>query len=123
MEPKKILIVDDEEQIRTLLGKFFAPDKFKIIYASDGFEGLEKAKAESPDLIIIDIMLPGLSGFSVCKYLKSDVRFKHIKVIILSGRDTQESKSLGMEAGADLYLIKPVTRNDLLANVYRILEI
>jgi len=80
--------------------------KFTIEVAQDGTEGLQKARTVNPDLIILDIMLPGIDGFKVCQMLKFDERFKEIPIIMLSARQQEEDKKTGLATGANVYITK-----------------
>lgn len=107
MSVKKILIVDDEvdlvETIRFLLER----EGCSVLVSGDGEDALNQARRENPHLIILDIMLPKLDGYKVCRQLKSDKRYKQIPILMLTARAQQKDKILGMEAGADEYIIKP----------------
>jgi DNA-binding response OmpR family regulator len=107
MSAKKVLIVEDEvdlvETIRFLLER----EGYRVLISGDGEDGLHQARRESPDLIILDIMLPKLDGYKVCGQLKSDKRYKQIPILMLTARAQQKDRVLGMEAGADEYIIKP----------------
>jgi DNA-binding response OmpR family regulator len=107
MSAKKILIVDDEvdsvETIRFLLER----EGNSVLVSRDGEDALNQARRENPHLIILDIMLPKLDGYKVCMQLKSDKRYKQIPILMLTAKAQQKDKILGMEAGADEYIIKP----------------
>ena len=107
MNAKKVLIVDDEvdlvETIRFLLER----EGYRVLVSGDGEDGLHQAQRENPHLIILDIMLPKLDGYKVCMELKSDERYKQIPILMLTARVQEKDRVLGMEAGADEYIIKP----------------
>lgn len=92
-------------------------NQFEVQVANDGMSGLKKAREESPDMIILDLMLPALNGYQVCRMLKYDNRFKSTPVIIISAKDTQEDINLGKESGADLYLTKPIDPEILVEDI------
>jgi DNA-binding response OmpR family regulator len=116
--PKKILIVDDEEVMSTVLERHFKGRGYDVVLANDGQEGLAVAKAEMPDLIILDNMMPKMDGFKVCALLKSDVRFKKIPIVMFTARvPTEEDKQLGEEVGFDAYISKFTDFDDLLIKV------
>jgi len=117
---KTILIVEDDKNIRTGLVDNFKMEGYKPITAKDGEDGLALAETEKPDLIILDIMLPKMNGFEVCKALKD----KNIEapVIILSARGQEIDKVLGLELGADDYVTKPFSPRELLVRVKAVLR-
>jgi DNA-binding response OmpR family regulator len=120
---KKILIVDDEELISKMLKKQFESSGFTVIWAKDGQEGLAVAKAEMPNLVILDNMMPKMDGFKVCALLKADIRFKTIPIIMFTARvPTDEDKKLGEEVGFDAYISKFTDFNDLLKKVHELLK-
>jgi DNA-binding response OmpR family regulator len=106
---KKILIVDDSEKDMELVKHFLEMDgsDYDIVFAKDGLEALEKARTEKPDLIILDLMLPKMDGFKVCRLLKFDEKFKHIPVILLTMLGDHKDKETGKNVGADAYMAKP----------------
>lgn len=104
---KKILIADDEEDVKIVVQLFLESKGYEIVTAFDGLDALERAKEEKPDLIILDIMMPILDGFEVCKKLKADPELTAIPVVMLSASSHSESKQRGLDAGAVDYLIKP----------------
>ena len=106
-ENKRILLIDDEQDIRAALSVQLTDAGYEAIQAEDGLTGLDKARNQRPDLIILELMLPRLNGFKVCRLLKFDETYKHIPIIFLSARTDQDDIDLGMEVGADLYITKP----------------
>jgi two-component system alkaline phosphatase synthesis response regulator PhoP len=104
---KKILIADDEEDVKAVVQLFLESKGYLTVTAFDGLDAIERAKEEHPDLIILDIMMPIIDGFEVCKKLKADPSLAKIPVIMLSASSHSESKQRGLEAGAVDYLIKP----------------
>jgi len=119
---KRILIVDDEEDIAFSISRRLAAEGYEVICAEDGAEGLRRAQTESPDLILLDLMLPKMDGYKVCRLLKFDERYKQIPVIILSARSQQEDIALGSETGAEAYLTKPCDTGELLGKIRELLE-
>ena len=119
---KRILIVDDEEDIAFSISRRLAAEGYEVICAEDGAEGLRRAQTESPDLILLDLMLPKMDGYKVCRLLKFDERYKQIPVIILSARSQQEDIALGSETGAEAYLTKPCDTGELLEKIRELLE-
>ena len=119
---KKILIVDDEEDIAFSIARRLTAAGYEAICAEDGVEGLRRAQADKPDLILLDLMLPKMDGFKVCRLLKFDQRYKHIPIIIMSARGQQEDIALGRETGAEFYLTKPVESDTLLDKIRQFLN-
>lgn len=101
----KVLIIEDEASIRSFLTINFKMHSFQVIEAESGEEGLEKAKAEHPDVVLLDVMLPGIDGFQVCEQLRK--LFPHIGIIMLTARGQDLDKIKGLEFGADDYVVKP----------------
>ncbi len=112
---KRVLIVEDEKQIVDILRFNLAREGYEIITAADGPEGLKKALSASPDLVLLDIMLPGMDGFEVCRALRETDRLT--PVIMLTAREEESDKVLGLEIGADDYITKPFSIKELLARV------
>jgi two-component system alkaline phosphatase synthesis response regulator PhoP len=117
---KKILIIEDEEPIRIVLEDDFMSEGYKVESASSGTEGFEKALNRTADLIILDIMLPGMDGFEICKKLRS--RGIQTPVIMLTAKGQEIDRILGLEFGADDYVTKPFSPRELLARVKAILR-
>lgn len=116
-----ILIVEDSEDVRKYLSEVLKKD-FKLIEANNGKEGIEKAKAFSPDLIISDVMMPEMDGIEFCRLVKTDLDTSHIPVILLTAKVSHESKLEGLEIGADDYLVKPFETRELLIRIRNLLE-
>ena len=104
---KKILIADDEEDVKVIVQLFLESKGYEIVTAFDGLDALDKIKEEKPDLILLDIMMPILDGFEVCRKLKADPDTAGIPVVMLSASTHSESKQRGLDAGAVDYIIKP----------------
>ena len=104
---KKILLVDDEPNIQAVVSARLTALGFEVLTAKDGQEGLDIARKELPDVILLDLMLPKLDGYKVCRMLKFDKAFEHIPVIICSARGSDVDKKLAEQAGADEYMVKP----------------
>lgn len=121
MSKKKILVVDDEVGLAKVVEIRLKAAGYDVILAYDGQEGLEKAKAENPDLMILDLMLPKMDGFKVCGLLKSDARYKKIPIIIYTARVQDSDQQLGKEVGADAYITKPFEPQVLLGKVKELL--
>lgn len=119
---KKILIVDDEYQIARMLKIRVEYMGYEADIAHDGVEGLEKARQFKPDLIILDVMMPKMDGFQVCRKLKEDPVFKSTPVIMLSVQAEEKANDLGVLAGADDYMLKPFEPEILLAKIKKLLK-
>jgi len=119
---KRILMVDDEPEFLEMVKTRLEAGGYEVITASDGQQGLDKAKKEKPDLIILDLMLPKMDGYKVCGFLKKDTRYSGIPIIILSARAQEEDMKLGEELGADAYIIKPFDAPVLLNKIKEFLK-
>lgn len=117
MTGKRILIVDDEPNIVISLDYLMKREGYDVAIAADGEAALEAVAAAAPDLVILDVMLPRMNGFDVCRRLRADPRWKDLKILMLTarGRETEVAKGLG--AGADAYVTKPFSTRDLVAQV------
>ncbi len=111
---KKILIIDDERITTELVQVFLERYDFEVVCAYDGVEGLEVARAEKPDLILLDIVLPRKDGFAVCEELRSDPDFKEVRIIMFTAKGLSEDIERGRRVGADEYVIKPFSGKNLL---------
>lgn len=114
----KILVVDDEKLIRDVIREYCENEEYEIEEAENGIEALQKMEQQSFDLIILDIMMPKLDGFSVCKELKQ----KRIPIIILSARGEEYDKLMGFDLGIDDYVTKPFSPKELMARVKAVLK-
>jgi len=119
--PKKVLAVEDDLFLKELLAGKFPDDEFNVLYASNGDEALALAATEMPDIILLDILLPGMSGYDVLEKLKSDTATKHIPVVILSNFGQKEDIAKGKALGAVDYLVK--ANNSLDAIVAKVREV
>lgn len=118
MSSEKILIIEDEEPISELIKLTLESGGFSnIITAFDGETGLAAARAQLPDLILLDLMLPGIDGLSVCRRLKRDDATKNIPVIMLTAKSEESDIVVGLELGASDYIVKPFSRNILIARI------
>jgi len=122
MSQKTILIVDDEEDILELVGYNLTRANFQVRYAASGKEALAAARELLPDLIILDLMLPGLDGLAVCKQLKREPKTAHIPIVMLTARGEESDVVRGFELGADDYVTKPFSPRVLLARVQAVLR-
>lgn len=117
-----ILVVEDNADLRHYIRSSLEPD-FDVIEAKDGEEGIERAKAVIPDLVVSDIMMPGVDGYELCRVVKSDVSTSHIPVILLTARASEESIVEGLETGADDYVTKPFNTRVLRARIGNLIEL
>jgi len=117
---EKILVVEDELSISTLLKFNLEKSGYAVITSLDGKQGLEFARKESPDLIVLDIMLPGLDGMEICKTLRMEKN--NTPILMLSAKDEEYDKIIGLELGADDYLTKPFSPREVVARVKAILR-
>jgi len=113
----RILVVDDEDSIIELVKFNLEREGYEVLTATDGDEALGLIKNQIPDLIILDIMLPGIDGLSICKMLHNEENTKNIPIIMLSARSEELDKVLGLEMGADDYVTKPFSPRELIARV------
>ncbi|MFP4315641.1 MAG: response regulator [Desulfovibrionales bacterium] len=122
MTRHRILIVEDEDDIQNLLRFNLQNAGFDVLTSENGREALDLARKFDPDLILLDIMLPGLDGFDVCKELKSDTKTKPIPVIMLTARGEEVDRIVGLELGADDYVVKPFSPRELTLRVKAVLK-
>jgi two-component system phosphate regulon response regulator PhoB len=122
MAKENILIVDDEEDVLELVRYNLAKEGYRTETAISGEEALTKARAKMPDLVVLDLMLPGVDGLEVCKKLKSDAKTEHIPIIMLTAKGEESDIVTGLELGADDYVTKPFSPKVLVARVRRILH-
>jgi DNA-binding response OmpR family regulator len=116
----RILIVEDEIPMRTALNDCLARQGYRVLVAADGTEGLDKAVREKPELIVLDVMMPGIDGFALCAELR---RLEiHTPVLMLTAKGRIEDRVSGLDAGADDYLAKPFSRDELLARIRALLR-
>ena len=118
----KILILDDDRPIRDLLTQMLSAHKYKTETASSGFAAGSKIATFKPDLIILDLLMPQMSGFEVCSLIKEDPQTSHIKILAVTGYDTEENRDKIMKAGADDYMAKPLSADILLGRLADLLN-
>ncbi len=121
MAKGKILVVDDEIYIVHILDFSLGMEGYEVLTALDGEQALEKARAEKPDLIVLDIMMPKLDGYETCKRLKAEDDTKAIPVILLSAKGRNVDQKVGFEVGADDYITKPFSPRKLVERINAIL--
>jgi len=118
----KILVVDDEADVLDMLVINLRAGGFSVVAVGDGASALAKARSESPALIVLDLMLPRMSGLEICKVLKSDVATRNIPIIMLTAKAEEVDKIVGLELGADDYITKPFSPRELILRVNRSLR-
>ncbi len=121
MSKGRILVVDDEIYIVHILDFSLGMEGYEVITALDGEQALEKLKTEKPDLIVLDIMMPKLDGYEVCKAIKSSPDTRHIPVILLSAKGRNVDQKLGFDVGADDYITKPFSPRKLVERINQLL--
>tara|TARA_B100001250_G_scaffold411765_1_gene441191 strand:+ start:1757 stop:2455 length:699 start_codon:yes stop_codon:yes gene_type:complete len=118
----KILIIEDDKDIRDLISFNLSKNGYKTILSRDGEKGIEKAKNEKPDLVLLDLMLPGIHGLDVCKILKTDSSLNKLSIIMLTALGQEEDIIKGLEVGADDYITKPFSFKILFARIKSVLR-
>ena len=119
---QSVLVVDDEPQARSMMRLILVRAGFDVLEAKDGYEALDEVTRQIPDLMILDIMMPGIDGFTVCERLRADERTNSLPIIVLSAKTDAESVKRGMEVGATMYLTKPVSPDDLTRHVQDVIN-
>jgi DNA-binding response OmpR family regulator len=119
---QRILVVEDEARIAQIVSAYLQRDGYRVLQANDGRKGLELARAEEPDLIVLDLMLPEVSGWDVCRQLRRNPRTARVPIIMATARDEVSDRIVGLELGADDYLIKPYDAKELVARVHAVLR-
>jgi len=120
--PKKILIVDDEKDIVDLISYNLEKEGFATIKSYDGESALELVKAAKPDLVVLDLMLPGIRGLEVCKFIRKNPDTATLPIIMLTAKGDQVDKILGLEMGADDYITKPFNVRELIARIRAVIR-
>jgi DNA-binding response OmpR family regulator len=114
---KRVLVVDDDPNIVNLIRAFLTKIGFEVLEANDGLDGLQKARSENPDLIILDVMLPKLDGFKFSRLLKFDESHRNIPILMLTAKSDEKDEKIGLAMGADAYLTKPFKNQELIDQV------
>ena len=113
----KIFIVEDEPSIATLVKYNLEKENYIVFISNNGEEGLKEIKKTEPDLVLLDWMLPDLSGIDICNALRKESKYKNLPIIMLTAKNQEEDKVLGLNKGADDYLVKPFSHKELIARV------
>ena len=117
MAIKKILVVDDSATERHILGEILGKQGFEVSYAEDGEKGVEQSKATKPDLIIMDVVMPGMNGFQATRAISKDPETQNIPIIICTTKDQETDKVWGVRQGAKDYVVKPIDAAELLGKI------
>lgn len=117
-----ILVIDDEIISRYTIEALLESKDYTLVFAENGKQGLEKADAMTPDLILLDVMMPDMNGFQVCRHLRADSRFKNIPVIMVTGWDDPIARSRCLSIGATDIICKPFNRKELLTLIEKLLK-
>jgi DNA-binding response OmpR family regulator len=112
-----LLVIDDDSLMQKVVEASLMKDNYKIYFASDGETGIQLAKEYLPDLILLDVVMPGIDGFEVCARIRNDERLLYIPIIMITALDDRDSKIQGLEAGADDYICKPFDKLEFRARV------
>jgi DNA-binding response OmpR family regulator len=118
---RRVLLADDDPGLRRLIGTTLGTEDFDLLQAVDGEEALQIARQQHPELVLLDVNMPKLDGFEVCRHLKSEPETSGIKVVMLTARSEEVDRARGREAGADDYFTKPFSPVQLLNKVYALL--
>jgi len=118
---KKVLIVDDEINIVTALEFLLQKNGYEVMVAQNGDEALQRVESFAPDLVLLDVMMPRISGYEVCRRMRERAEWKHIKIIMLSAKGREAEVSKGVSLGADLYVTKPFSNNELVGKIGELL--
>lgn len=117
MPISKIMVVDDSPTERHFLSEILIKQGYQVIMAESGEEAMEKAKSQKPDLILMDVVMPGLNGFQATRAISKDDETKHIPIIMCTSKGQETDKVWGMRQGARDYLVKPVNQDELLRKI------
>jgi len=121
MEKEKIMVVDDSPTELKIMTEPFIPKGYNVITAMDGEEAIKMAEAEKPKLIVLDVIMPKMNGFQVCRKIKTTPELKDIKIILLTSKNQESDEFWGMKQGADAYMTKPFNGSELLAKAESLL--
>jgi len=122
MSSERILVIEDDEDIQTLINHNLSRDGFKVTVSGNGVDGLNKIRQESFDCVILDLMLPGIDGLEICRRMKRDPKTQHVPIIMVTAKGEESDIIVGLELGADDYVVKPLSPRVLVARVRTILR-
>ena len=117
MPIKKILLVDDSPTERHTINEILVKGGYDVVLAEDGEKGVARAKSDKPDLVLMDVVMPGMNGFQACRAITTDEATKHIPVILCTSKNQETDKIWGLRQGAKDYVTKPVEANELLSKI------
>jgi twitching motility two-component system response regulator PilH len=117
MPIKKILLVDDSPTERHSINEILVNGGYEVVLAEDGEKGIAKAKSDNPDLVLMDVVMPGMNGFQACRAITTDAATKHIPVILCTSKNQETDKIWGVRQGAKDYVTKPVDAHTLLVKI------
>jgi DNA-binding response OmpR family regulator len=119
----KVLVVDDYPNMVEMLSLRLKSEGFDVVASYDGIDALQKARTHRPDIILLDVLLPKMDGFKICRLLKFDEKYRRIPIIMLTSRARDVDRATGFEMGADAYMYKPYDSAALMATIYELLKI
>jgi len=122
MEPAHILVIEDDDIVARTIERSLRGDEFRVMLTSSGVEGLKVARRRTPDLVILDIIMPGMDGYAVCREMRSDPLLAEVPILFLTAKIKDEDKIVGFNAGADDYLCKPFNIDELILRLRAILR-
>jgi DNA-binding response OmpR family regulator len=122
LEAKKILVIDDDDIVIRTIERCLRSADFRITLAKSGVEGLQSARRVLPDLVILDVIMPGMNGYTVCREMRADPLLKDVPILFLTARSKDDDKITGFNAGADDYLSKPFNLDELILRTHAILR-
>jgi twitching motility two-component system response regulator PilH len=117
MAIKRVLVIDDSATERHIIGEVLGKQGFEVSFAEDGEKGIAEAKASKPDLIIMDVVMPGMNGFQATRAISKDPETEHIPIIICTTKDQETDKVWGVRQGAKDYVVKPIDAAELLGKI------
>ena len=120
---RRILVIDDDPTLLKLIQGVLTSHSFEVLTSFDAPNGLELAMKQKPDLIILDVMMPIINGFNICRLMKSQKTLKHIPIVLLTSRSTQADHNIGTEVGADAYFSKPFKTEELVIKIKELLKV
>jgi DNA-binding response OmpR family regulator len=118
---KKILVVEDDPSCWRFIEYILQQEGYQVVQAKHGLEGIRKAQSEAPDLIVLDIMLPGIEGFEICRRLRADPQTAQLPILMLSAKAQEIDKATGLKMGADDYLVKPADAVEIVTRINSLL--
>jgi len=119
---KKILVIDDDPVIVKMFEGRLKANGYDVLISTDAADGLERAFTQSPDLILLDVMMPVINGYNFCRLVKTEPKYKHIPIIMVTSRVEESDKAIGQEVGADAYVTKPFQMDDVISHIQKLLK-